>query len=121
MKQLIIQAEVSQPSCQKAELTSLLTQQREIPLALDSSFPRSFVNLCLRPHPPSSVMNGRHEFSMASPGFSLRPSAAEQTTSSQLKGAIRNLLKPCSVRVNLCMDLEAFEKKHVKWVLVEGS
>lgn len=41
------------------------------------------------PHPPppprslSSVMNGRYEFSLASRGLSLRPSAAEQTTHSQ--------------------------------------
>lgn len=58
------------------------------------------------PSSPSSVMNGRYEFSSASPGFSLRPSAAEQTTRSQLKGAIRNLFEPCTFRVYLCMALK---------------
>lgn len=93
-----------QASCQKAELTSLLTQQsikNTHTHTLVSSFPCSFLT------PPSRrVMNGRYEFSAASPGFSLRPSAAEQTTRSQLKGAIKNLLEPCTFWVYLCMVLK---------------
>lgn len=95
-----------QASCQKAELTSLLTQQsiKKHTHTLVSSFPCSF--LTPPPSPPRRVMNGRYEFSAASPGFSLRPSAAEQTTRSQLKGAIKNLLEPCTFWVYLCMVLK---------------
>lgn len=94
-----------QASCQKAELTSLLTQQ-----SIKNTHTHSclFISLLfLNPPPPSRrVMNGRYEFSAASPGFSLRPSAAEQTTRSQLKGAIKNLLEPCTFWVYLCMVLK---------------
>lgn len=83
-------------------------EQEKKTLTLVSSFPRSFFTLNLLPPPRSlsSVMNGRYEFSVASPGFSLRPSAAEQTTRSQLKGAIRNLFEPCTFWVYLCMALK---------------
>lgn len=69
-------------------------------------------SLLLRP--PSSVMNGRYEFSAASLGFSLRPSAAVQTTRSQLKGAIRNLFELRTFGVYLCM---ALKEEHGKWIL----
>lgn len=93
-----------QASCQKAELTSLLTQQ-----SIKNTHTHSclFISLLfLNPPPSRRVMNGRYEFSAASPGFSLRPSAAEQTTRSQLKGAIKNLLEPCMFWVYLCMVLK---------------
>lgn len=93
-----------QASCQKAELTSLLTQQ-----SIKNTHTHSclFISLLfLNPPPLRRVMNGRYEFSAASPGFSLRPSAAEQTTRSQLKGAIKNLLEPCTFWVYLCMVLK---------------
>lgn len=93
-----------QASCQKAELTSLLTQQ-----SIKNTHTHSclFISLLfLNPPPSRRVMNGRYEFSAASPGFSLRPSAAEQTTRSQLKGAIKNLLEPCTFWVYLCMVLK---------------
>lgn len=93
-----------QASCQKAELTSLLTQQ-----SIKNTHTHSclFISLLfLNPPPSRRVMNGRYEFSAASPGFSLRPSAAEQTTRSQLKGAIKNLLEPCTFWVYLRMVLK---------------
>lgn len=95
-----------QASCQKAELTSLLTQQ-SIKNTHTHTHSCLFISLLfLNPPPSRRVMNGRYEFSAASPGFSLRPSAAEQTTRSQLKGAIKNLLEPCTFWVYLCMVLK---------------
>lgn len=95
-----------QASCQKAELTSLLTQQSIKNTHTHSCLFISLLFLNPPPSPPRRVMNGRYEFSAASPGFSLRPSAAEQTTRSQLKGAIKNLLEPCTFWVYLCMVLK---------------
>lgn len=77
--------------------------------ALVPSFPRSFFPLhILLLLLLSSVMNGRYEFSAASPGLALRPSAAEQTeTLSKLsKGAIRNSFEPRWFWACLCTVLK---------------
>lgn len=100
----IIQAEVSgQLSESWAHLSSYSAEHKKHTHTHSCLF---ISLLFLNPPPLRRVMNGRYEFSAASPGFSLRPSAAEQTTRSQLKGAIKNLLEPCTFWVYLCMVLK---------------
>lgn len=119
LEQSISRAEVSQPSCQKAELTSLLTQQsrKKNTHTLVSSFPRSFftLHILLLLPAPSLLwwMEGMN--SPWPPGVSLwGPQQLNKQHTLELKGAIRNLFEPCTIWVYLCMALKRSKKEHGK-------
>lgn len=94
------------PAVRKLSLPLSLLSRAEKHTHTHTLLSLHFLTVSLPTTSSSSVMNGRYEFSTASLGFSLRPSAAEQTTCFQLKGTIKNLFEPCTFGVYLCMVLK---------------